>query len=478
MGFSIDVLNTIKSPRPLYFIFLMAQPRKTPRELIDESWNEFKDAWIYLAKSTWKIFTWTYKAIDALDKTIGTIWSPSKNKIIDFAKNNLIKILLAGGLITYGWVKTHNYYKDHIEHNKETHVQWNSNELVYVPTASYPLFQNKKITARAPLTKHYLWLDVLNKDDIIIWDTLVLHPSQTLHDLRAEKILKYGKKNIMELDAIDISTMTDKEQIDFKTKYPIDATYLFVVRPYIDGKINKTQVSIDEFISLTEQIIRETENSIETYDGWLTGDKQKLLHIAKQELTGESIVAYAMTELCENKEEWEMNIQLFDMLLKNAGVEFLSFIPAMYDPKTSYWVYQFTEYALYDTPNEKRWASKVNKYIKNKNNRLPGSVMYLNTWKNQTQAAYMFAVYNVAIGLSNLSDNEARKLLSYYTKDKTKFIDNITQLIAMCHHFPVDNKALQRWIQNDFTQDIYTYGKARTYGKASKTNYKSLKRAT
>ncbi|MBQ5945256.1 hypothetical protein IJL65_02410 [bacterium] len=57
-----------------------------------------------------------------------------------------------------------------------------------------------------------------------------------------------------------------------------------------------------------------------------------------------------MTELCENKENGEFNKQIFDLLLQNSGVNYLSKVPAIYDNKTSYGLYQFTEYALHDVP--------------------------------------------------------------------------------------------------------------------------------
>ena len=149
-------------------------------------------------------------------------------------------------------------------------------------------------------------------------------------------------------------------------------------------------------------------------------------------------------------------------------------VPAMYDKKTSYGAYQFTEYALYDTPNEKRWASKVNKYIKEKENKIPGSVIDLSNIESQTKAAYMFASYNFAIALTKLNDTEIISLLNYYKTNPENFWNNITQLIAMCHHRPVDSKHLKSWIKGNFKKDIYTYGHAHTYGKASKSNYKAL----
>ena len=87
----------------------------------------------------------------------------------------------------------------------------------------------------------------------------------------------------------------------------------------------------------------------------------------------------------------------------------------------------------------------------------------------------MFDVYNFALALSKLDDDEVNDLSNYYKNNPESFMTNITQLIAMCHHRPADNLALKLWIDDNFENDIYTYGKAQTYGKASKINYMALK---
>ncbi|MBQ5945255.1 hypothetical protein IJL65_02405 [bacterium] len=69
----------------------------------------------------------------------------------------------------------------------------------------------------------------------------------------------------------------------------------------------------------------------------------------------------------------------------------------------------------------------------------------------------MFALYNLNSAVSKLSDEQARALLNYQKNNKENFRDNITQLIAMCHHMPVDAKALKKWHENKHKQDIYNY---------------------
>ncbi len=450
---------------------------KKPKELLWESGEAFV-AWLGNI-GLWVLHTGKgiYKTLDALDSASYTMLWAGATKITDFAKRNMIKLFLAGSLLTYGGVKTISTAEATIENNSEISVAWNSAEDVAIFTDAYSKFHKKKITKSAPLTKYFLGLDQNNKNDVILSDTLIFNPAKNLHNLWTKKLEKYGKKEIVALDNIDVSTMSDMDIEDFRVKYPIDATYLLSVRPYIEWSVLKTTLSIDEFVSRTDDIAENTAKYITTYDGWLDQNKQNLLNTIKKELRWNSLVAYTMTELCENKEDGHLNKQLFDFILKNAGVDFLALVPAIYDNKTSYGLPQFTEYALYDTPKEKRWASVVNKYIQNPEHKLPGSVIDLHSREKQMQAAYMFAVYNYAMALSKLNDRQVADLERCYENNKEKFMNNITQLVAMCHHRPKDKSALKHWINDWFSRDIYHYGsieRTKSYGKATKSNYNAL----
>jgi hypothetical protein len=452
---------------------------KTPKELLSESGTSFVDWWKSLWSTLYHISRGIYKTIDAVDSSIYSRLWPASTKIKDFGKRNIVKLLLATSLLTYTWVETVDFIKDKKAHSEAQELleMWNSSEEMVVYTSNYPKFHQKKITKDAPLMKYFFGLDEQNKYDIILPDTLVLNPSKNLHAMWEKKLKKYGKKNIVDLDKIDVISMSDKDKEVFRIKYPIDATYLFTVKPYIDGSVVKTTLTIDEFVSRADAIAKNTEKNIATYDGWLNQNKQNLLSIIKSNLRWSSLVAYTMTELCENKEDWKANKELFDIMLQHAGVEFLALVPALYDGKTSYGLPQFTEYALYDTPEEKRWASVVNKYIQNPKDKLPGSVIDLHNREKQMQAAYMFAVYNYALALIELDDSEIKSLEKYYKTNKEDFINNITQLVAMCHHRPADKIVLKNWVKDWFSRDIYNYGVKRTqeYGKATKSNYNALK---
>lgn len=85
----------------------MAKIRKTPGKLINESWEYRKNVAEDLLKTTVHTTAATYKALDAWDKLIGKIWKPSENKVIDYIRNNLLKILIVWSIIGYTWVKTY-----------------------------------------------------------------------------------------------------------------------------------------------------------------------------------------------------------------------------------------------------------------------------------------------------------------------------------------------------------------------------------
>lgn len=460
-----------------------------------ESWKKIVKWWKDIIRWTAKVLLWTgkslYYLIDAWDKAIWEKiekkqlkkWKNATWKFKQKVRDNLIKTLIAVWAV---WYWGYQWWKFFLENEDkkwieviDNNVKWNSSETLLIPMAWFDILKWKKITTNAPLTRRYLWWDLENSWDLVIWDTLVLNSSKSLHNLWTKKIGKYWQytTDISKLDSIDVSGWTPEKIENFRIKYPIDATYLFVVKPYVDWKEDKWKMSLKQFIAQSNKIVETLKVDTKDYDWWFEWSKKDLFNAIRDDITWECVVAYAMTELCENKENWEFNKQLFDLLLRNSGVNYLSNVPAIYDEKTSYWLYQFTEYALFDTPKDVRWASVVNKKMP-KDKKLPWSVMDLKTWKDQTKAAYMFALYNMKLAISKLSDNQAKALITYQKSHKEKFRDNMTQLIAMCHHMPAACSALKKWQEEWYKKDIYNYGGTHTqpYWKASKNNYEALKK--
>ena len=465
------------------------------KESFSKAWKSAKQAvwwlwkiWKWWAKIVWNTAKAWYHLVDAWDKAIWEKiterrkekWETKVSQTRKFFRDNIMKLLIAWWLLWYWWSEAIQYVSDSdwsrkIGYQNHTEWKWDSDVILLIPSEWYDSLKRKPITTNAPLTRRYLWWDLENSWELNIWDTLVVNPAESLHNLRSEKIRKYGQstKNISELDTVDVKSMSPEDIEKFRIKYPIDATYLFVVKPYTDWEEKKETMSLQEFIKQTNKIVGDTNELTNAYDWWLKWDKKVLFDAIRNNITWECIVAYAMTELCENKEDWEFNKELLDLMLRNYWANFIAKIPAIYDWKTSYWPYQFTEYALHDVGNDVRWASIVNRVVP-KEDRIPWSVIDLSRWQDQTKAAYMFAIQNISTAVRKLTDQQAKDLLSYYNSNKKNFMNNMTQLIAMCHHLPVDANALKKWHEDKHKYDIYKYGKAQTYGKASKNNFTSL----
>lgn len=97
----------------------MLSKTKTPKELINESWKNFKDAWMNLWGLVWNTVVWTYKTVDALDKVLGNaIWEKS-GKLANVLRNNIIKTLLGIGMLTYGWTEMLDHAKDNEKDKQE-----------------------------------------------------------------------------------------------------------------------------------------------------------------------------------------------------------------------------------------------------------------------------------------------------------------------------------------------------------------------
>src|SRR3989344_4046298 len=85
----------------------------------------------------------------------------------------------------------------------------------------------------------------------------------------------------------------------------------------------------------------------------LGGVDLKLLREFEAQINGSALLSYALTELMPGV-DGPLNRDMLDFLLRVGGREYVERLPAVNDAKTSMGSYQFTEYALYDTGDEKR----------------------------------------------------------------------------------------------------------------------------
>lgn len=244
---------------------------------------------------------------------------------------------------------------------------------------------------------------------------------------------------------------------------------------YIKG--DKKKMSLKEFIKIAEGKMASSKKSLD----WakvcarykLNQEKCRLLQVVVSELNGKDMIAYGMTELLPSS-DGRLNVIYMDLLLKNAGSEFLHHVPALGDELASLGLYQFTMYALRDDDTVREGASIINSFVMDGGEKIPGSVVML-TGNDHHVAAFYFAVHNLARLMAKLSPKGVTNLASKYKNHK----DEIVIFIAASHHAPaaaVRKTAI--WVNSDFRGNIldaYSKHRIRTYGIKTKANLLAIK---
>jgi hypothetical protein len=198
---------------------------------------------------------------------------------------------------------------------------------------------------------------------------------------------------------------------------------------------NKTRQTLPTFVTAVEAQIELGRRSID-WTGYcnnrkLSAHKCEVLQKVAAAITGEHLVAYAMTELFPNREDGRWNAALLDTLLQNAGREYIDAIPAGGDRLASLGAWQFTSYAVRKDDTNTEGASIVNEYVA-ESYKIPGSVVKL-VGHDHERAAYMFAVFNITNLLKKGSDVQASNLLALVAAGR---MDEVAQFLAAAHHQP------------------------------------------
>lgn len=209
---------------------------------------------------------------------------------------------------------------------------------------------------------------------------------------------------------------------------------------------NQTKMSLAQYINWINQDViglKKTVDWVGLCGVRLRGDRCKLLRAIAEQTHGIDLVAYGMTELFPSP-NGTLNVRLMEVLLQNAGRQYLETIPAMHDPLASLGLWQFTQYAVYNAKSEVRGASAVNLYV-GKAYKIPGSVLALRN-EHHHRAAFMFALSNMKDLIKKMSDKEVANLQRGYGKH----LDELVQFIATAHHQPAPAISGARlWVAND-----------------------------
>jgi len=241
-----------------------------------------------------------------------------------------------------------------------------------------------------------------------------------------------------------------QKKLDRSNNSVVKATFSERVKPYIDGTLTPTRISLDDYMKQASSSIQQVRDNLD-WDivqervplGNQADRKLNILKSITDQIDAKTLTAYALTELMPS-EKAQTNISVLDFLLRNAGREYVELIPAMYDKFTSFGPYQWTQYAVFDANGETRGASRVNRAIP-KELRIPGSVIYLKG-NDHHKAAFLNAVANLGDMIAGLNDSQL-KVLERVHKTRNK---DITEFIAGAHHSPANaRKIAKRWLDND-----------------------------
>lgn len=197
----------------------------------------------------------------------------------------------------------------------------------------------------------------------------------------------------------------------------------------------------------------------------LNKKKCALIQEVVSRLTGKDMVAYGMTELLPSA-EGRLNVAYLDVLLQNAGAEFLYHVPALGDEYASFGFYQFTMYALRRDAEATEGASIINSFVKDGGEKIPDSVVYLKGHEHHV-AAFYFAVHNLSRMVFSLSSEGLKNL----SKKHESYQDEMVMYVAAAHHAPgTAHKKTVRWINGGMkTSLLGAYRGLRIHPYAVKT---------
>lgn len=202
----------------------------------------------------------------------------------------------------------------------------------------------------------------------------------------------------------------------------------------------------------------------------LDARRTTLLRRVSCNMGGRVMLAYTMAELLPST-DGQLNRDYLDFLLRYGGRRYLESLPALHDDITSFGPLQFTQYAVYDVPGERRGASKVNVALP-EHLRIPGSTLRLRG-NDHLRAAYLFAISNLADGIRSLN---SQQLATFEQVAGPRGVD-VAQYIAVSHNKPANGRrALRAWLNagargslRDFCSRV-----SRLYATKTINNYNAL----
>lgn len=250
---------------------------------------------------------------------------------------------------------------------------------------------------------------------------------------------------------------------------------------------DKQKMSLKTFIGIADSKVVKAKQSLD----WgrvckhyqplkdpqkLNAKKCKLLQEVISKIKGKDMIAYGMTELLPSA-EGRLNVLYLDLLLQNAGAEFLYYVPALGDELASLGFYQFTMYALRKDDEATEGASVINSFVKDGGEKIHDSVVYLHGHEHHV-AAFYFAVHN----LSRLVFSLSKGGLEILSKRHLNYQDEMVMYVAAAHHAPgTAHKRTVKWVNGGMKSRLlfaYSGSSIHTYAIKTKGNLLAVYRKT
>ncbi len=248
-----------------------------------------------------------------------------------------------------------------------------------------------------------------------------------------------------------------------------------------------TKISLEEYLNEARDSLDVIKRSIDwnavmslKNDEWIKNGEFKKLDSTRTQLVKDmalslnqyTVMGNFMTEILSGGNGYE-NSLIIDFLLRNAGREFIDYIPAK-DKWDSKGPSQFTPNAWYDDGTTIVKASLIN-YALPERHRIPKNITELNGM-NHVKGTYLLNINNLCEFVGSLSTAQLEKLKSNWTEEQ------VAEFAALAHrHDPNAVNAGLAWINKNMRNNVYDYYNVKIknhykdYGKRFLSNFKGLR---
>ncbi|MFO7710245.1 MAG: hypothetical protein R6V53_00605 [Candidatus Woesearchaeota archaeon] len=227
------------------------------------------------------------------------------------------------------------------------------------------------------------------------------------------------------------------------------------------------KMTFPEYLDSIDNIIEETYQNID----WETVRRHKPIgHIPSEvglkaipldpERTGllkemagaisaKDMISYAMTELMPSY-DGKKNRAVLEILVEEAGPEFINCIPSLGDDILSFGPYQLTEHVIGESGRyDATGASIISKALPEEM-QIPTELEDIQG-DDHHKAAYLLAINNIADALRKVDSGQIRHLNDNWKEN----LGNIAKYIAIANHHPKDaHRTFRLWIENKAAYDI------------------------